>query len=118
VDVVRAVRKAGWRRAQRNDLAAPGGQAIASLVWRSNAVADGVATVHRDEDWRYASHEEEFARGPQGQDIVRKFELPVSERPKVLSLLDRYNLNAFSLFGSEESLMHTVAVRELLRKWL
>jgi hypothetical protein len=75
-------------------------------------------TVYRDGEWRYASHEEVFASGPQGQDIIRKFELPTSERLKILSRLDKYNLNAFSLFGSEESLMHTVAVREILRKWV
>jgi len=32
---------------------------------------------------------------------------------KVLKILDSYNLNAFSLFGSEESLMETLAAREL-----
>ncbi len=40
--------------------------------------------------------------------------MPSSERRKVLCLLDRYNLNAFSLLGSEESLMESVALRELL----
>ncbi len=32
---------------------------------------------------------------------------------KVQKMLDSYNLNAFSLFGSEESLMETMALREL-----
>jgi hypothetical protein len=32
---------------------------------------------------------------------------------KVLKMLDKYNLNAFSLFESEESLMETLAVREM-----
>ena len=34
-----------------------------------------------------------------------------SERAKVLKRLDQHNLNAFSLFGSEESLMDTMALR-------
>ena len=42
-----------------------------------------------------------------------KFTIPSSERTKVLQLLDSMNLNAYSLFGSEESLMDTVAFRAL-----
>jgi hypothetical protein len=37
----------------------------------------------------------------------------ISERQKVLKILDEVNVNAYSLFGSEESLMETLAVREL-----
>jgi len=33
----------------------------------------------------------------------------------VLAYLDEHNLNAYSLFGSEEALMEMVAARELLR---
>ena len=47
VDGVRAVRKAGRRRAQRNGVGA-GRPTIASVVWKSNAVADGVATSNRN----------------------------------------------------------------------
>ena len=39
------------------------------------------------------------------QDVVFKFVLPHTERRKVLNELQMYNLNAFTLFGSEESLM-------------
>ena len=35
-----------------------------------------------------------------------------SERAEFLAQLDRFNINAFSLFGSEESLMETLSVRE------
>ncbi|MGA7217081.1 MAG: hypothetical protein WBX38_02135 [Candidatus Sulfotelmatobacter sp.] len=42
---------------------------------------------------------------------------PSDERLKVLSLLNDYNLNAFSLFGSEEGLMEAMWFRErVLRK--
>jgi hypothetical protein len=33
---------------------------------------------------------------------------------KVLEILDDHNLNAFSLFGSEESLLETMWVREYI----
>lgn len=41
------------------------------------------------------------------QDVVFKFVLPSDERRKVLKELQMYNLNAFSLFGSEDSLMES-----------
>ncbi len=44
---------------------------------------------------------------------LTKFVIPSIERRKVLTLLDEHNLNAFSLFGSEESLMETMAIRKL-----
>lgn len=43
-----------------------------------------------------------------------KFTIPVTERMRVLAVLDEHNLNAFSLFGSEESLMETLAAREFV----
>jgi hypothetical protein len=46
------------------------------------------------------------------QDVVFKFVLPTGERSKVLKELQMYNLNAFSLFGSEESLMESLSIRE------
>jgi hypothetical protein len=62
---------------------------------------------------RFALHDEVFARSKRGQDLLWKFNIPSSERLKVLKFLDAHNLNAFSLFGSEESLMETMALREL-----
>ena len=50
---------------------------------------------------------------PPNIDVIRKFNLPATERLKVLKLLDRSNINAVSLFQSEESLMETMAFREL-----
>ena len=34
------------------------------------------------------------------------------QRQSVLKVLDEFSVNAFSLFGSEESLMDTLALRE------
>ena len=65
--------------------------------------------------WYYANHADAFGRlehGPdQRQDLVWRFTIPTSERTPVLRQLDRFNLNAFSLFGSEEGLMETAAFR-------
>jgi hypothetical protein len=63
------------------------------------------------DEWRFVSHDEATVRDD--QDVLWKFNLPWSERIKVLKILDEYNLNAFSLFESEESLMETLAVREM-----
>ena len=67
-----------------------------------------------DEDygWRFDSHQAVFDRGPRKQDFLWKFDIPSSERKKVLGVLSDYNLNAFSLFGSEESLLETMWLRE------
>jgi len=69
-----------------------------------------------EREWRFAQHQDVVNREPEPQfqqDVLRKFNIPWSERQKVLKLLDEYNLNAFSLFGSEESLMETLAFREI-----
>jgi hypothetical protein len=46
------------------------------------------------------------------QDIIYKFTIPGDERDNVLNELAEYNLNAFTLFGSEESLMQSISQRE------
>lgn len=43
-----------------------------------------------------------------------KFNFPSVQRVAVLQLLDEYNLNAFSLFDSEEALLETMWLRELV----
>jgi hypothetical protein len=43
---------------------------------------------------------------------VWKFDLPSTERTAILKLLDQYNLNAFSLFDSHETLLETMWLRE------
>ena len=74
-----------------------------------------ICTVKNDAgEWQYACHEDVFEKGGENQDLLWKFNLPASERTKVLRSLDLYNLNGYSLFGTEESLMETVAQREIL----
>jgi hypothetical protein len=58
-------------------------------------------------------HQRVFDLGRNDQDLLWKIEIPVTERMKVLCLLDRFNLNAFSLFDSDERLMETLAFRHI-----
>jgi len=66
------------------------------------------------DQWRFESYDSVFQQGVHQQAFCWKFTIPVTERQKVLALLDEHNLNAFSLFGSEESLMETLAIREFV----
>ncbi len=64
-------------------------------------------------EWRFARYSEVFERSNHHQGMYRKFNIPSSERMKVLRLLDEYNLNELSLFESEEALLKTLSFREL-----
>ncbi|MDP1657699.1 MAG: FRG domain-containing protein [Hylemonella sp.] len=66
---------------------------------------------HIEGSWRFAPHSDVFARHEESQDKLWKFTVPASESAKVIKRLDEYNINAFSLFQSEESLMATLAAR-------
>jgi hypothetical protein len=48
------------------------------------------------------------------QDVLIRYNIPMSEREKVLRKLDLMNITAYSLFHSEPSLMDTLAIRELV----
>ena len=63
--------------------------------------------------WRFMPHEDVFSRRWNSYDFLWKFNIPGTERRKILKMLDAHNLNAFSLFGTDESLMETTAFREL-----
>jgi hypothetical protein len=69
-----------------------------------------------DKEWRFEHYETVFGKGRGKQGWCWKYTIPASERQKVLKLLDEHNLNAFSLFSSEESMMATLAAREFLEK--
>jgi hypothetical protein len=61
--------------------------------------------------WYFAHHEEVFAENSPDKSLLWKFNIPATERLKVLKILDGYNLNALSLFESDETLMETMALR-------
>ena len=56
--------------------------------------------------WSFEPHESVFAQSNNlDQDRLWKIIIPANERMKVLSHLDKFNLNDFTLFDSEESLL-------------
>jgi hypothetical protein len=62
----------------------------------------------------YTNHEKVFSKNDQGQDLLWKIIIPADMNRTFLKHLDFLNINAYSLFGSDESLMETVALRELI----
>lgn len=70
-----------------------------------------VCTIFKT-DWRFAQYADVFNYRNAHQGVFQKFNIPLTEGPKVLRLLDEYNLNASSVFSSEEGLMETLAMRE------
>lgn len=65
-----------------------------------------------NDNWHYDSHQDVFENRRSGQDFLWKFDIPSTERVKVLRVLDEHNLNAYSLFDSEEALLETLWVRK------
>jgi hypothetical protein len=73
-----------------------------------------LCVVREEQEWRYTSHESAIGTEPEEpQDLIFRFTLPIDERAAALRYLDKFNLNAFSLLGSDESLMETTAFRTL-----
>jgi hypothetical protein len=70
---------------------------------------------YEEGDWWFDHYDSVFDKGLHQQGECQKFTIPYRERQQVLGLLDEHNLNAFSLFGSEESMMETLAAREFRR---
>jgi hypothetical protein len=67
-----------------------------------------------DNELIYCSHEDAFNKTGPDQDRRWKFTLPMSERKAALAYLQKFNVTGFSLFGSEESLMESLAIREFV----
>ena len=64
-----------------------------------------------DGAWDFSPHSRVFEKANEAQDKLWKFTVPASESVKVMKRLNEYNINAFSLFRSEESLMSSLATR-------
>lgn len=73
-----------------------------------------VGRESRGKDYVFRPHQAglEYAIGPEGKCIV--VTMPSTERVTALKNLEQMNINSFSLFGSEDSLVKAVARRELL----
>jgi hypothetical protein len=65
-------------------------------------------------DYLIQHHDDEVMTEAAEQGRFLKFTIPASERLVALKELQLMNVNAFSLFGSEDSLIRTLATREFL----
>jgi hypothetical protein len=64
--------------------------------------------------WYFVPHESVFgSKGGTQQDVLWKITIPAKERIKVLRYFDKFNLNEFTLFDSEEGLLEMLAARVL-----
>jgi hypothetical protein len=68
------------------------------------------------DEYLYWEHEEALDREEDEQDLLTKYVIPASERDRFLGKLDLMNINAYSLFRDESSLMQTLAYREIERR--
>jgi hypothetical protein len=65
-----------------------------------------------DEQWYFKPHDAVLGQTDRyHQDLLWKISIPASERLKVLRFCDKVNLNAFTLFNSEEGLLEMQAMR-------
>lgn len=64
----------------------------------------------------YCDHEEAVDDREAEQDILTKYVIPISERERFLRKLDVMNISAYSLFRDENSLMQTLAYREIEKR--
>jgi hypothetical protein len=76
--------------------------------WYSMCVGDD----QNAEDYVFRPQERAMAGQVGPVDRLVKFTIPISERRAALRQLDLMNINPFSLFGSEDSLVRTIARRE------
>jgi len=66
----------------------------------------------------YANHELVFKKDDSRQDNLWKFNIPSSERSKALGILNKMNVNSFSLFGTEDSLVESISTNEIIKNKL
>jgi hypothetical protein len=66
-----------------------------------------------DHGWYFHPHEDVMGDPRDLADIFVKVLIESSAKATMLRALDSMNVNAFSLYSSEESLMHTLAFREI-----
>ena len=72
-----------------------------------------ICTIEENKSHYYTNHEDVIKKNDKGQDLLWKFNIPVTERKEVLGKLQRMNINAFSLFGTEDSLLETIATTDI-----
>jgi len=68
------------------------------------------------DEYLYWEHEHAFGREEDEQDLLTRYVIPAGERDRFLAKLDLMNINAYSLFRDESSLMQMLAYREIDRR--
>jgi FRG domain len=68
-----------------------------------------ICTAMAGENKMYAKHEDAFGNSVVVQDLLWKINIPISARPEFLAKLHKMNINSFSLFATEDSLLETLA---------
>lgn len=80
--------------------------------FRQQATYTICESLAKDRAWQFDSHESVFngmARPTQEtQDLLWRFDIPSDERTSILKRLNEFNLNAYSLFDSEEALFESL----------
>ena len=67
---------------------------------------------------RYANHELVAINKDEAQDKLWKFNVPTSERKSAIKSLNKMNINTFSLFGTEDSLVEAISTNEIIKNKL
>jgi hypothetical protein len=72
------------------------------------------ATFHTEKGaWHFTGHTRHFGgRERLASERLTEFNNSSANDPRLWTFLDAFNLNAYLVFGSEESLMETMALRE------
>lgn len=66
----------------------------------------------------FANHELVLSKSDEKQDRLRKFNVPCIDRSQALKSLNKMNVNSYSLFGSEDSLVDTISTNEIIKNEL
>ena len=76
--------------------------------------------VELDSDYKskYTNHESVFRNDDERQDRLWKFNVPAKEKNKALGVLNKMNINSFSLFGTEDSLVESISTNEIIKNKL
>lgn len=91
-----------------------GGNALTTHERHFRQQSSYTVCVEQENDrWKFVSHQKLLDVNQMGQVYLHKMTVPSCERLEVLRALDRYNFTDYSLFGSEESLMETLAFQEI-----
>lgn len=73
-----------------------------------------ICTRFIDDRYEFFCHQDYHDANRSNQDLIWKYNIPINERERVLANLDQHNLSAYTLFGSEDSLMETLALRQIV----